>query len=167
MNMAQELPGMVEQKLSLIQKDFDSAFACTARHVAQIATIRGWSLTLTTAYAGLLVAHPIKSPALLLPIVVVVAMFGILDGRERLYNSYNSECICTIGDIFMKDSTEAFSAAVMEYKFRDLRVRQDIPNRPRRWKAILKDTLSPIVILWYGALVGVIVATYLIAGHTS
>jgi uncharacterized membrane protein len=154
---------LLERKLNLIQKDYDTAFACIARHASQTSTIRNWSITLTVAYVGVLIARESTGLELLLPAISLLGLLAILDTREQLFTEYTETCIRDVERIFMQQDPEAFTASVTQYEFRNLRIAREIPRRRDRWRRMLRRLAWPNVLCWYGALAFVILCAQMIA----
>lgn len=145
-------PSPLESKVLVIAKEIDTAFEAYTRDFSQIATIRGWTLTLALAYTGFLISIRSTSPVTILPLGVVLLLFMYLESRERMEMSLNGDEVCKVEEIFMENDPAKFTDMIQQYEFRDMRQKKQRTSRIQRWKAQIGHIRALSIIAWYSLL---------------
>lgn len=153
-------PSSVDQKVSVVLKDLDTAFQVYGRCASQIDNLRGWSLTLLLAYVTFLISIKPSTVLVLVPFVVTMMLFMYLEGRRRREQSFLGNEVRQVERIFMETDHSKFIQLIKEYEFRDLRGHGMRVRRAERIMITSKSVLSVTVVGWYSLLIMLAVAGY-------
>lgn len=142
---------LIETKKELVIKDLETAFQVNAKLSSYHIALRGWSLTLTLAYSGLIISGKVSSSIMLLPLSVVFGVFAYLEANIRRSGDFSRETIIAIEEIFMRSNWDDFAKGIQQYQFRDLRYQRRSLGRgiKENIQTILISRYSSRIILWY------------------
>ena len=157
--MKTELLQYTRRKKDLIMKDYDTAYDSYKRHESHIFAIRGWTITLSVAYMGFLIAiDGFENNLFLLPAIFSFLVFLILESLESRMISFVWNELLKIESIFMIESDEEFTKEIIQYKSRNTRI-----NELTRKDLIRRSFLSMLrlaTLLWYFFLIVIFLLIY-------
>ena len=151
----------IEQKVSIVAKDLDTAFQVYGRYVTRLTSLRGWTVTILLAYMGFLITNKTDKVIALLPLGLVLLLFMYLEAIYRRELRFLAKEVRKVQEIFMEDDPAKFADLIKEYKFRDLRAHAVRETQMNRIIKTLKFMLLPQIIGWYFLLLLLAVACYL------
>ncbi len=157
--MKTELLQYIRRKKDLIMKDYDTAYDSYKRHESHIFVIRGWTITLSVAYMGFLIAiDGFENNLFLLPAIFSFIVFLLLESIERRTIVLVCKELLKIESLFMIESYEEFTKEMIQYKSRNTRF-----NEFTKKELICMSFLSMLrlsILLWYLFLIVIFLSIY-------
>lgn len=151
----------IEQKISIVAKDLDTAFQVYGRYITRLTSLRGWTVTIVIAYMGFLITNKTDKVIALLPLGLILLLFMYLEAIYRRELRFLAKEVRKVQEIFMEDDPAKFADRIREYKFRDLRSHAVRESHMNRIIKSLRYVFLPEIIVWYLLLLLLAVACYL------
>lgn len=142
-------------------KELETAFDSYARHRAQIATLRGWSLTVFLAYVGFLIALKSDNFLVVLPYGAFLLLFVRQEAKEQLAGRFDSAEVQKVEEIFTETNPDKFTELIRQYEFRETRLHKLRPRNVYSRTDLFKYMISRPVVAWYGLQFMLVLAAYL------
>lgn len=137
----------IPDHMDLVVKDWEIGFGMYSKHVSQITTIRGWTLTLILAYLGFLVSTQNFNLYLQIPMAFVIGGFFILELIEGMHMQFIGRRTLKIERIFSHPDIETRSREIKQYLFRDVELHERTHTDRLKW--ILSYAKGVRVVFWY------------------
>jgi hypothetical protein len=137
----------IKIKEELVIKDWEKGFDMHTKHNSQVSLIRGWTITLLMAYFGFLTSIKRFEFVFIIPMMLIIAGFLILELFEGIYLVSIGRQLHEVERIFMIRDINQRDVCIDKYQFRNLQLAK------RRFTDKILSAVSYIksyrVIFWY------------------
>ena len=106
-------------KGDLLKKDWEISFNMYTKHILQITSVRGWTITLLIAYLGFLASFNKFDVIFIGPMVLIILGFFILELFEATSLTFISNKVQEVEQLFMLDDPDKFIVGIENYLFRN------------------------------------------------
>jgi uncharacterized membrane protein len=144
-----ESASFLARKERAVAEDLKTAFSGYDRLVRQVGEVPTWTVTLEVAALGVLLSGKLAhAMASLVPAMLALAAFMILELRARSSMRFNKDEVMAIERIFMIGGQLPYAEAISKYEFRDLRLSN--LSRATKLLHLSASAFDLNVGLWYG-----------------
>ncbi|KAA0273403.1 MAG: hypothetical protein EDM79_09955, partial [Chloroflexi bacterium] len=158
-SVKKEMLDLMNSKLPLVQKDYESYFYANSRNIDRINQIRNIEVTLLSAISVVLITQQSFPITLLVSIYILILIFYLYNVLIRSVKVLTGEEVLELEKKLQVTSFVEYVNNIVNWEFGNTIASKRTPSK--RFRAFLKTLFSQEILMWHGGLATAITVLYI------